>query len=137
MATDDEDGDLGRTIGAGFLLALFLAGSLLPLFDATGGMGDRDLNISDSVVTRQDARGRMGTAVESKSDQLSRASIQEKLNAIPVFYLATGSSGSAMASTDIYLSYEDAKLAASVSSSSIKATSLDQVMYVCAELGIL
>jgi hypothetical protein len=139
---DDESGSsLGTTIGLTFILILFLAGSILPLFDSSGGMGNRNLSISDSIVTRQQQQdvvvpGRV-VNVGNVKDQLSRAAIQEKLSTIPVFYLATkggGGNGSGdstiMASTDIYLSYEEAKEVASSSSSIVKVTSLDQVMYV-------
>jgi hypothetical protein len=123
MAQDDEGPGLMTKIGIGFIILLFVATGLLPLMQGGGG-GDRDLSISDSVVTRQDKPGKL-EYFESKQDRLSRATIQEKLSSIPVSYLSEGGN----MKSDIYLSYVDAKEAAGAGVT-IKATSLDQVMYV-------
>mmetsp|Transcript_17286 Transcript_17286/g.26743 ORF Transcript_17286/g.26743 Transcript_17286/m.26743 type:complete len:350 (-) Transcript_17286:194-1243(-) len=125
---DDDDGPsfVTTVVGVIFVL-LFVGSSLLPIFDmAQQGRDMTDLSIADSVVTRQDAPGKL-KGFESKYDSLSRAAIQEKLNAIPVFYTVDehGSLGS-----NIYLSYADALSTVTGSSSStVKATTLDQVMY--------
>ncbi len=120
---DDDDGP-GPLVQVGILLImiLFLGTGLLPLMDG----GGRDLSIADSVVTQQDIPGKLQNNIESNQDRLSRATIQEKLSGIPVFYL-TDSNGSMGA--NIYIAYEDAKVAADETGGTIvKATSLDQVM---------
>ena len=125
MAQDDEGPGLLTSIGIGFIILLFVATGFAPLMQGGGGGGgDRDLSISDSVVTRQDKPGKLEN-FESKQDRLSRAMIQEKLSSIPVFYLSEGGT----MKSDIYLSYVDAKEVAGAGVT-IKATSLDQVMYV-------
>jgi hypothetical protein len=126
MATgsDDDGPGLGTRIVAGLLLVIFVAGSLLPpLLSPMSGGGSRDLSIADSVVTTTGNKPTM----ESPSDRLSRATIQEKLNSIPVFYIT--SSGT-LSTTDFYTSYEDAKEVAASKGmdSTVKATTLDQVL---------
>ena len=132
MARGDNEGSggTGLRITAAVLFLIFVAGSLIPLAGTFGMKGN--MSIADSVVTRQDVPGKLQN-FESKQYSLSRSAIQEKLNAVPVFYIATaGDDGSTTMSTDIYLSFEDAKAAnAGLSSSSVvKGTTLDQVMYV-------
>ena len=124
---DDRPGLSSTSTIAGILFAVFIAGSLLPL---AGTLDLKPAPIADAVVTRQDAPGRKN--VESKQYALSRSAIQEKLNTVPVFYVATtGEDGSAAMSTNIYLSYQVAKEASDgIPSSSVKGTTLDQVMYV-------
>ena len=126
MANDDEGGT-GVGIIAGLLLLVFVAGSVLPLVGTFGLKGN--MSIADSVVTKQDTPGKLQN-LESKQLSLSRSAIQEKLNSVPVFYLATvGSDGSTSMGTDIFMSYEDAAVASTNSpSSSVKGTTLDQVM---------
>lgn len=124
MSSDDSGGGgiqgiLFSLLGA-VILILFVATSFLPLM---GGGGDRDLSIADSVVTRQDAPGKLAN-YESKGDRLSRSSIQEKLNTVPVFYLVNNDN---VMSTDIFMSYQDAKGVADAKSFTVKATTLDQV----------
>lgn len=123
---DDRPGLSSTSIIAGILFAVFIAGSLLPL---AGTLDLKSAPIADAVVTRQDAPGRKN--IESKQYALSRSAIQEKLNTVPVFYVATtAEDGSAAMSTDIYLSYQVAKEASDgIPSSSVKGTTLDQVMY--------
>jgi hypothetical protein len=122
MARDEGPG-LATQIGILVIMGLFVATGLFPLLDG----GGRDLSIADSVVTQQDAPGKLRN-FESKQDRLSRATIQEKLSGIPVFYLVDrlGNMG-----TNIYVSYDDAAVEAreAPSGTSVKATSLDQVMY--------
>lgn len=124
MAADDEGPGLLASIGIGLFIILFAVTGLMPTFE---GGGDRDLSIADSVVTKQDLPGKLQN-FESKQDSLSRATIQEKLSAIPIFYLSEGDS----MKTDIYLSYNDA-IEAAGEGVTVKATSLDQVMYVSCE----
>jgi hypothetical protein len=122
MAYGDDNGpSLGAQITAGFLLVLFVAGSTLPLLDGTGG--GRDLSVSRSVVTQQDTPP---NSISNKNDRLSRSSIQERLSSLPVFYLTTKDG----IDENIYMSYKDALDAANGSDNLVKATSLDQVMYV-------
>lgn len=112
-------GALFSLLGVG-LIVLYVGTNFLPMMAGGGG---RDLSIADSVVTRQDAPGKLQNN-EFKGDRLSRSSIQEKLNTVPVFYLVN-SDGEMDA--DIYMSYADAKDAAG--SKTVKATTLDQVTY--------
>lgn len=121
MARDDEGPGLLASIGILLIMIIFVGTGLLPLMD---GGGDRDLSIADSVVTRQDVPTKLQN-FESKQDRLSRATIQEKLSSLPVFYISEGGS----MKTDLYLSYADAVDAASgINGASVKVTSLDQVM---------
>lgn len=121
MADDNNQGGTGVSLVAAVLFFIFVAGSVLP-FAGTYNMKGQ-MSIADSVTTKQDAPGKLQNA-ERKEFALSRSAIQEKLNSVPVFYIATqGSMG-----TNIYMSYEDA-VAASGPSSSVKGTTLDQVMY--------
>jgi hypothetical protein len=125
MAIGDDDGpSLGTRIVAGLLLALFVVGSILPtlMTPMSGGGGgmSRDLSIADSVVT---TTGKKPT-IESPADRLSRATIQEKLSSIPIFYITNGD---ALVTTDFYISYEDAKKAMA-NGDKVKTTTLDQVM---------
>jgi hypothetical protein len=123
MAEEEEGPGLLVSVGIIFIMIIFFGSSLLPMLEGGGG---RDLSIADSLVTRQDAPGKLEN-FESKQDRLSRATIQEKLSAIPVFYVTEGGT----MKTDMYLSVADATAAAaSVEGASVKATSLDQVMYV-------
>lgn len=120
MASDNEGPGALTSIGILTIMLLFVGTGLLPLLDG----GGKDLSIADSVVTRQDAPQKLQN-FESSQDRLSRATIQEKLSAIPVFYLSEGGN----MQTDVYLSYAEAADAASSKGSvSVKATSLDQVM---------
>jgi hypothetical protein len=120
MADDDEGPGTLTAVGILLIMALFVGSAILPLLEG----GGKDLSIADSVVTRQDIPGKLQT-FESKQDSLSRATIQGKLSAVPVFYLSDGTS----MKSDIYLSYADAQEAAN-GGATVKATSLDQVMYV-------
>lgn len=121
LMANNNQGGTGTAVIAGLLLFIFVAGSLLPL---AGTFNQKStFSISDSVVTKQDAPGKLANS-ERKEFSLSRSQIQEKLNSVPVFYIATdGTMG-----TDLYMSYEDA-VAASGPSSTVKGTTLDQVMY--------
>lgn len=129
MVRGDNEGPgaTGVSIIAGILLFVFVAGSLLPL---AGTLDLKSAPIADSAVTRQDAPGKYQN-VQSQQFSLSRSAIQEKLNAVPVFYVATiGADGSASMSTDLYMSYDDASaVSAGIPSSTVKGTTLDQVMY--------
>jgi hypothetical protein len=130
MANDEGPGGTGTSTAAAILFFIFVAGSVLPLAGTFGMKGD--MSIADSVTTRQDAPGKLQN-FESKQYSMSRSAIQEKLNAVPVFYIATASKDGSTSTmgTDIYLSFEDANAAsAKISSSSVKGTTLDQVMYV-------
>lgn len=121
MAADNEGPGPLVSLGILFIMVLFVGSGLLPLLDG----GGRDLSIADSVVTRQDAPQKLKN-YEFSQDRLSRASIQEKLSAIPVFYLSKGGE----METNIYMSYVEANEAAANNEGvTVKATSLDQVMY--------
>jgi len=127
MVNDKGPGGTGVSITAAILLFIFVAGSLLPLAGTFGTKGQ--MSIADSVVTRQDASGKLQN-LESKKLSLSRSAIQEKLNSVPVFFITTTGNGGSNIDTDIYLSFEDANAAsARISSSTVKGTTLDQVMY--------
>jgi hypothetical protein len=119
---DDEGNGPGtlKSIGILLIMVLFLGTGLAPMM----GGGDRDLSIADSVVTRQDVPGKLKN-YESSQDRLSRATIQEKLSAVPVFYLSEGGN----MKTDVFLSYQEASdAAAGKDGVSMRVTSLDQVM---------
>jgi hypothetical protein len=122
--SNDEGPGLLTQLALGFIILIFLFTSIAPSFMEGGG--DRDLSIADSVVTRQDLPGKLA-GFESTQDRLSRSTIQEKLSALPVFYLA---SSDGTMKTDVYISYTDAVEAASKATGgvSVKATSLDQVL---------
>jgi len=120
MSDDDDVGEglLYSLLGVGVVI-LFVGTTLfLPM-----GGGDRDLSIADSVVTRQDIPGKLQN-YEAAGDRLSRSSIQEKLNTVPVFYVVDKND---VMGTDIYMSYYDAKDVADAKSLTVKATTLDQV----------
>eukprot|EP00980_Cylindrotheca_fusiformis_P005002 scaffold1062_cov130-Cylindrotheca_fusiformis.AAC.8 len=119
MASDNDGPGALTSLGIVTAMILFVGSGLLPILDG----GGRDLSIADSVVTRQDAPQKL-QSFESSQDRLSRATIQEKLSSIPVFYLSEGGT----MQSNIYLSYSEATDAAS-GKADVKATSLDQVMY--------
>jgi hypothetical protein len=122
MARNDDGIGLLPTLGVIAITILFVATSFLPPVNLGGG-GGAPANIADSVVTKQDNPEKFKN-FENKFDKLSRATIQDKLNAVPVFYLVD-SDGSMQ--TNIFLSYQDASIAAG-GSAIVKATTLDQVM---------
>jgi hypothetical protein len=120
---NNDSPGLGAQITAGFLLVLFVAGSILPTLDSVNGGGGAPL-ATNSIVSQQQQQ------TNHQQYSLSRVAIQEKLGSIPVFILVENG-GTGRMSTDIYASYNDAKEAAgSGSGSVVKATSLDQVMCV-------
>jgi len=125
MVNNNDEGPQGTGVGfiAGFLLLIFVAGSVVPFAGTLNIKGQ--LSIADSVVTKQDASGKFKN-VESKQLSLSRSAIQEKLNSVPVFYVVTeGKMGTAL-----YMSFDDARAASDgIPSSTVKGTTLDQVMY--------
>jgi len=118
-----EEGGPGvvTQIGIVIIMILFVATGIFPMLDG----GGRDFTIADSVVTQQDAPGKLQNFA-SKQDRLSRATIQEKLSGIPVFYAVDGNGN--LKGTDFYVSYEDV-VTTEGSETTIKATSLDQIMY--------
>ncbi|CAB9515659.1 expressed unknown protein [Seminavis robusta] len=124
MSSNDEGGGGGlqgilfSLLGATIIL-LFVGTSFLPMMDG----GGRDLSIADSVVTKQDAPEKLKN-YEATGDRLSRSSIQEKLNTVPVFYLVDKEN---VMGTNIFMSYQDASDAAGLLT--VKATTLDQVTY--------
>jgi hypothetical protein len=122
MAQNEGPGIL-PTLGLAAIILIFVGTSFLPLLDAGGNGVSRNLSIADSVVTKQDNPEKFKN-YENKFDRLSRATIQEKLNAVPVFYLVDNNDGSIK--SDIFLSFEDATDAAK--GETVKATTLDQVM---------
>jgi len=124
---NDDDGPAFLTV-AGVLLAIVIivGTSLAPTMDMMNGSGSSmDYNLSDSVVTRQDTPNKMQD-YSNPNDKLSRSKIQEKLNRVPVFYLADSDLNM---KEKIYLSFQDASAVASSSDSNlkVKCTTLDQV----------
>lgn len=119
MSQDGGGGNKGLLTAAGLavVLALFLAGSILPMIGDMGGGGVAPM--ANAVATRDQAQQ---VAVTNEKYRLSRAAIQEKLNTVPVFY-ALGDNEEM--GTNLYISYDDAKEAAG--SKVVKATTLDQV----------
>eukprot|EP00978_Attheya_sp_CCMP212_P012846 scaffold32099_cov50-Attheya_sp.AAC.5 len=126
MSSDSDDGPgIGTIVTIVFFLVVFVGTSLAPMLDAARNSPTGDLNLGDSVVTRQDPPGKLQN-YENSSDKLSRTKIQEKLNRVPVFYLVSGPNKEMQ--EKIYLSFEDATSAAG-SDATVKCTTLDQVMY--------
>jgi hypothetical protein len=119
MSREGESAGILATLGGGLIVALFVATSFFPFI----GGKETPMGLADSVVTRQDAPGKLAN-FESEKYRLSRSAIQEKLNAVPIFYL-TNDDGSMK--TDLYTSYDDAREAAG--SGAVKATTMDQVTY--------
>jgi hypothetical protein len=125
MSSDSDDGPgIGTIVTIVFFLVVFVGTSLAPMLDAARNSPTGDLNLGDSVVTRQDPPGKLKN-YENSSDKLSRTKIQEKLNRVPVFYLVSGPNREMQ--EKIYLSFEDATSAAG-SGATVKCTTLDQVM---------
>ena len=137
--TSGNDGRGGGG-GPGLVTAAFAIGVLIffavsafaPLIDyASTSPSANDINLGDSVVTRQD--GNKLSGYQSKFDVLSPAKVQEKLRNLPVFYLSTNDDDgtSVMGDRNAYLSFRDADNAVKRASSrtSVKATTVDQVMY--------
>eukprot|EP00550_Attheya_septentrionalis_P012243 CAMPEP_0198306168 /NCGR_PEP_ID=MMETSP1449-20131203/58281_1 /TAXON_ID=420275 /ORGANISM="Attheya septentrionalis, Strain CCMP2084" /LENGTH=351 /DNA_ID=CAMNT_0044008717 /DNA_START=36 /DNA_END=1091 /DNA_ORIENTATION=+ len=123
--SDDDGPGIGTIVTIVFFLVVFVGTSLAPMLDAARNSPTGDLNLGDSVVTRQDPPGKLKN-YENSSDKLSRTKIQEKLNRVPVFYLVSGPNREMQ--EKIYLSFEDATSAAG-SGATVKCTTLDQVMY--------
>ncbi|KAL7543502.1 hypothetical protein ACHAXR_013177 [Thalassiosira sp. AJA248-18] len=126
MSDNDEGPGLVTKVFISGVLLFFVASAFAPLMDfAANPPSANDLNLADSVVTRQD--GDKLSNYQSKFDALSPKKVQEKLSNLPVFYLSSdGKMGD-----KIYLSFNQAEDAASKSSqgSSVKVATLDQVMY--------
>lgn len=122
--------------GPGPVMALFISGVLLffiasafaPLIDfASIQPSPKDLNLADSVVTRQDDVNKLKN-YQSKFDALSQSKIQDKLRNLPVFFIAQGGEGRMM-DKNIYFSFNEATYAASAGDGTVKVTTLDQVLY--------
>ena len=114
------------------VLLFFAASAFAPLIDyASTSPSANDINLGDSVVTRQDGNKLRG--YQSQFDALSPAKVREKLSNLPVFYLSTNDNDgtSAMGERNAYLSFRDAENAVRRASpgTSVKATTLDKVMY--------
>ena len=123
MASDDEGGGIVTKLALVGVLVVFLITSILPfLSEMQADVGPA--NLSGAVATR-DAPD---SGYESSFDRLSRAKIQEKLSRVPAFYLVNKVTGRMV--PEIYASYEDAVDASKAGDgSSVKATTLNQVMY--------
>jgi hypothetical protein len=114
------------------VLLFFAASAFAPLIDyASASPSANDINLGDSVVTRQDGNKLRG--YQSQFDALSPAKVREKLSNLPVFYLSTKDDDgtSVMGERNAYLSFRDAENAVRRASpgTSVKATTLDKVMY--------
>jgi hypothetical protein len=119
MSREGEGSGILAALGGGFIIALFVVTSFFPFI----GGKETPMGLADLVVTKQDAPGKLAN-FESEKYRLSRSAIQEKLNAVPIFYL-TNDDGSMK--TDLFTSYDDAREAAG--SGAVKATTMDQVTY--------
>ena len=120
MSREGEGSGILASIAGLFIVVLFVSTSFFPFL----GGKETPMGLADSVVTRQDTPGKFAN-FESDKYRLSRGSIQEKLNSIPVFYL-TNDDGSMK--TDLFMTYDDAQ-AAAAERGAVKATTLDQVTY--------
>jgi len=120
----------------GLIVALLVfSGDLLPLL--SGQLGSKTAPLAESVAFRNsDGTSSLvstNTNVNptmSDKYRLSRGKIQEKISAIPVFYVTL--EDETIDGTNFYLSGDDAAAAADNSSSEkkvVKATTLDQVQY--------
>lgn len=128
--SDDSNGPgIATTIALVGILLVFLGSSAAPFLDAlnTDATDSVSSELANTVVTRQDPDALKQQQYASKYDRLSRTRIQEKLSGLPAFYLVKDKTGEM--DGDIYMSYADATKAAETFGSSVKATTLDQVMY--------
>ena len=134
MSYNDEDNEgpaLLTVLGVVFAIVILVGTSISPTLDMVSGTGgSNDYNIADSVVTRQDSMEKRkeyssANANANASDKLSRSKIQEKLNRVPVFYIADSNGNM---NSNIYLSYLDASNAiGDLTDVKVKCTTLDQV----------
>uniref|UniRef100_A0A7S4MIG8 Uncharacterized protein n=1 Tax=Odontella aurita TaxID=265563 RepID=A0A7S4MIG8_9STRA len=127
--SDDGGPGIVTTIALAGILVIFLGSSVAPFLDSFNSDTSDSVTsqLANTAVTRQDPDALKQMQYQSKYDRLSRTKIQEKLSGMPAFYLVDGTTGEM--SGEIYTSYADAKAASEASSSMVKATTLDQVMY--------
>ena len=121
--TQSENNGPGLITGifAAGVLLFFAASAILPLLEVSSTAPVANSNLGNSVVTRQDGAVKN---YESKFDALSKTKIQEKLSNLPVFYLVNDGK----MSDKIYFSFNEAE-AAAAEGSTVKVTTLDQVLY--------
>lgn len=133
MSSNDEQGPGAITaIFISAVLLFFVVSAFAPLMDfASIQPSNTDLNLGDSVVTRQDDTNKLKN-YQSKFDALSPSRVQQKLSNLPVFFIARD--GGVM-DKNVYFSYNEATTAAAAAASSsgegttVKVTTLDQIMY--------
>lgn len=126
MSSDDDEQGPGAvmTLFISAVLLFFVVSAFAPLLDfAAIQPSNKDLNLGDAVVTRQDDNNKLKN-YQSKFDALSPSRIQQKLSNLPVFFIARDG----VMNTNVYFSYNEAK-AAAVGESTVKVTTLDQIMY--------
>eukprot|EP00814_Leptocylindrus_danicus_P002078 CAMPEP_0116008444 /NCGR_PEP_ID=MMETSP0321-20121206/2865_1 /TAXON_ID=163516 /ORGANISM="Leptocylindrus danicus var. danicus, Strain B650" /LENGTH=290 /DNA_ID=CAMNT_0003477265 /DNA_START=59 /DNA_END=931 /DNA_ORIENTATION=- len=140
MSSTDDDGPGTAVVIAGVVgVIILLASSFVPMMmDMQAPVQSNSMGLGDAVATKSTStvNGEKATTSmrfqEGSFESLSRANIQEKLNRVPVFYLAnTAKDGTSSPTMDqnIYISYEDATKVASSSGATVKVTTLDQVTY--------
>jgi hypothetical protein len=123
-SNDDEQGPGAvMTLFISAVLLFFVVSAFAPLLDfAAIQPSNKDLNLGDAVVTRQDDSNKLKN-YQSKFDALTPSRIQQKLSNLPVFFIARDG----VMETNVYFSYNEAKAAAG--ESNVKVTTLDQIMY--------
>lgn len=112
-----------------FVLLFFVLSAFAPLLDfASIQPTNQDLNLNDAVIARQDTDGNQKLKnYQSKFDAVSTGRIQQKLSNLPVFYIVSGDNGAMQ--ENIYFSYNEAIQASGGEGSTVKVTTLDQILY--------
>jgi hypothetical protein len=136
-------GGKGSTVTALVLagiIAVYVVSGVAPMLQMVSAPNaiDNTMSLGDAVATRTDnakyqatqkqLQEKADSSVVAQYEKLSRTKIQEKLNRVPVFYLAD--SGGDMAQ-QIYISYGDAQQAAEANKDklyTVECTTLDEVM---------
>lgn len=131
---NEDDGPSSGVVLAGIAsIIIFLGGSIVPgVIELTSAPTVQGSGLGNAVApmgsSLSPSSGSAANANDARFEKLSRAQIQEKLNRVPVFYVANNDDSS-IAGEHIYFSYEDATSAAGSDDQKVKVTTLDQVMY--------
>lgn len=134
MSSTDDNGPGTPTVIAGIVgVIILLASSFVPMMmDMQAPVQSNNMGLGDAVASKSTSTVNGDKATTSMKFQdgsfesLSRANIQEKMNRVPVFYLANKDG---TMDRNIYVSFEEATKAASASGTTVKVTTLDQVTF--------
>lgn len=119
--SDDGGGGL-QTVGAAVLLAFVLGGAILPMVNTASVMNKVE------VVRTEGEGGDAQLVMKNKYPRLSPMRVNDKLAAVPVFYVKAG--GAKDGSPTFYLSVAEArKAAAAAGGGEVRAATLDEVFY--------